>query len=212
MSDREHVLQRVRAALGRSEGAAVAPPPALPMLGAVDDDAAARIARFGERLGAVAGECEWIRDAGALPASVVAALHAHGARTVAVSDAPAVQHLLPQLTAAGFRCMLPSAARADLLAADAGLTAAQWGIAETGTIVLDAASERSRLPSLLPPLHVALLPASRVLATLGELLKTLPRPLPYATTFVTGPSRTADIELQLVVGVHGPRALHVLLT
>jgi L-lactate dehydrogenase complex protein LldG len=212
MSDREQVLRRVREALGRGAGSATPTAPALPLLGAVDAAIDARLARFCERLRAAAGKVEWAREGSAVPRAVLAALQAHGARVVAVSDAPAAQALVPQLAAAGLRCLPPDASRDQLLAADAGLTAAQWGIAETGTIVLDAGRERSRLPSLLPPLHVALLPSSRVLATLGELLKTLARPLAHAVTFVTGPSRTADIELQLVVGVHGPRALRVLLT
>jgi L-lactate utilization protein LutC len=57
-----------------------------------------------------------------------------------------------------------------------GITAAQWAIAETGTLVLVGDEERHRLASLLPPVHIALLPNSRVLANLGEALKTLNRP------------------------------------
>ena len=103
----------------------------------------------------------------------------------------------------------PDASREELFSADLGVTAVQWAIAETGTLVLVSDEERHRLASLLPPVHIALLPRSRILANLGETLKTLRRPLSPAVTFVTGPSRTADIELQLVIGVHGPRELHV---
>src|SRR6185503_17060568 len=105
--------------------------------------------------------------------------------------------------------------RAALLAAELGVSCAQWGIAETGTLVLESARERHRLVSLLPPVHVALLPSARLLGTLGEALAALRTsiggPASRTITFITGPSRTADIELTLVVGVHGPRELHVLL-
>ena len=70
--------------------------------------------------------------------------------------------------------------------------------------------------SLLPAVHIALLPAAAILGTLGEALASV-RDRSGAVraptiTFVTGPSRTADIELTMVVGVHGPEELHVILT
>ena len=104
--------------------------------------------------------------------------------------------------------------RRGLMQAAGGLTLAQWGIAESGTLVLDGRREDHRLVSLLPPIHVAILPRSRMLATLGHALAALAADGPLtgsAITFVTGPSRTADIELTLVVGVHGPSVLHVIL-
>jgi L-lactate dehydrogenase complex protein LldG len=131
-----------------------------------------------------------------------------------VSDAPEVESLVAPL-AREIELLAHDAPRAAQLEAQAGLTAAQWGIAETGTLVLESARERHRLASLLAPLHVALLPAGRLLGTLDEALAAVRGPdgAPAARTitFVTGPSRTADIELELVVGVHGPRDLHVVL-
>ncbi|MCA8975237.1 MAG: lactate utilization protein C [Planctomycetes bacterium] len=211
MSAREQILGAVRRHLARADGAIPAPPPApppVPLLGAVDLDTSARLDAFAARLEAVGGHCH--RGPAAL---VVAELVArYRPRRIASSDSPLVDELsrAPQLAGANW---LPADAATDaLFASDLGVTAAQWGIAESGTLVLDSSAERHRLASLLPPVHVALLPASRVLANLGELLKTVGRPLPTAVTFITGPSRTADIELQLVLGVHGPRQLHVVLT
>ncbi|MBL8755761.1 MAG: LUD domain-containing protein, partial [Planctomycetes bacterium] len=107
------------------------------------------------------------------------------------------------------------APRDELLAADAGVTFAQHGIAETGTLVLTSAHEQNRLASLLPALHVAVLPGSRLCGTLADAFAALQgvdgSPIARTITFVTGPSRTADIELTLVVGVHGPKTLHVVL-
>ena len=95
-------------------------------------------------------------------------------------------------------------------------------MAEYGTILMtsgDAAgaggspTERNRLAGLLPDTHLAILVASDLVSTWDEALEQVAdRPsLPPTVTFVTGPSRTADIELELVVGVHGPRRQHVVL-
>lgn len=99
----------------------------------------------------------------------------------------------------------------DLFDFDVGITRAQAGIAETGTLVLDSAVEHNRLISLVPPVHIAILDASRIYATLSETLAMLQSgdEVSPAITFITGPSRTADIELTLTVGVHGPQELYV---
>jgi L-lactate dehydrogenase complex protein LldG len=102
----------------------------------------------------------------------------------------------------------------DLFNFNVGITKAQAGIAETGTLVLDSAVEQNRLISLVPPVHIAILDASRIYATLGETLAMLQsgNEVSPAITFITGPSRTADIELTLTVGVHGPQELYVIIT
>jgi L-lactate dehydrogenase complex protein LldG len=101
----------------------------------------------------------------------------------------------------------------DLFNIDVGITSAQAGIAETGTLVLDSSVERNRLVSLVPPVHIAILHASRIYATLSETLAGLQSrgELSPAITFITGPSRTADIELTLAIGVHGPQELYVII-
>ena len=101
----------------------------------------------------------------------------------------------------------------DLFTVDIGITSAQAGIAETGTLVLDSSAERNRLVSLVPPIHIAILDASKIFLTLGETLAALQtgEELSPAITFITGPSRTADIELTLTLGVHGPQELYVII-
>jgi L-lactate utilization protein LutC len=105
----------------------------------------------------------------------------------------------------------PPATR-DLFNYDVGITEVQAGIAETGTLVLDSSMERNRLVSLVPPVHIAILDASRIYLTLGETLAFLHSSgeVNPAITFITGPSRTGDIELTLTVGVHGPKELYVI--
>ncbi len=141
---------------------------------------------------------------------VRARLRDAGARTVACSDAAALSDLLSRELEAGFQAVDPGDSEA-LFGADAGVCCAQAGIAETGSLVLDADRERHRLVSLIPPLHIALLHRDRVVPDLATALRdalTEGR-APTALTLITGPSRTADIELKLVVGVHGPKALEI---
>jgi L-lactate dehydrogenase complex protein LldG len=94
---------------------------------------------------------------------------------------------------------------------DAGVSEASWGIAETGSVVLEASVDEPRSRSLLPWVHVSVLREDRVVADLDELLARVRDDLPSALAIVTGPSRTADIEQTLMVGVHGPGEVHVVL-
>ena len=79
---------------------------------------------------------------------------------------------------------------------------------------LESDQERHRLVSLLPPIHVAFIDGANICAALGEALAAVARKGPAgmsrAITFITGPSRTADIELTLTIGVHGPKELFVI--
>ena len=100
----------------------------------------------------------------------------------------------------------------DIFHFDIGISTAQAAIAETGTLVLDSAHERHRLVSLVPPVHIAIVDASRIYETLAEALTLLRTgtEISPTVTFITGPSRTADIELTLAIGVHGPQELYVI--
>jgi L-lactate dehydrogenase complex protein LldG len=96
---------------------------------------------------------------------------------------------------------------------DIGLTMAEAGIAETGTIVVRSTNEEVRLASMIAETHIAVLPASRIVADSYDLEPLLVEWMqqPDYTAFVTGPSRTADIERVLALGVHGPLELHILI-
>jgi L-lactate dehydrogenase complex protein LldG len=112
--------------------------------------------------------------------------------------------------------VLPAGERLTMMAqADLGVTAVDYAVAETGSLVLCSRAGQDRLVSLLPPLHVALLPPSALVPSLDALPPLLRSDLedPAGASnivFITGPSRTADIELSLTQGVHGPKALHVI--
>jgi L-lactate dehydrogenase complex protein LldG len=96
---------------------------------------------------------------------------------------------------------------------DVGITSADYALAETGSLVVLTESSESRLLSLLPPCHIAVVARSRIVENLEELLTLLPEPTAASSAMViiTGPSRTADIEMLLVRGVHGPGEIHVVI-
>jgi L-lactate dehydrogenase complex protein LldG len=95
------------------------------------------------------------------------------------------------------------------------LTPVDWGIAETGTLVLDSSSEDVRIATMLSETHVALLPVSKikpdVTALENEINAVLKADGSSYYAFITGASRTADIERVLTIGVHGPQELHILI-
>jgi L-lactate dehydrogenase complex protein LldG len=95
------------------------------------------------------------------------------------------------------------------------LTPADWGIAETGTLVLKSSPENVRVATMLSETHVAVLPADRIRADSMDLLDEINDILmtddASYTAFITGASRTADIERVLAIGVHGPKELHILI-
>ena len=99
-----------------------------------------------------------------------------------------------------------------------GITGVDYAVAETGSVVLIPRQGVARLVSLAPPIHMAIVQPSDVVATLDDVF--LFRRLAYYQgdrnmgsylNFITGPSRTADIEQQLVIGVHGPREVHLVM-
>lgn len=113
----------------------------------------------------------------------------------------------------GFGC-LETGMRGQLAGVDIGFTRADFGIAETGTLVLNCPSEELRLATMVCEYHVCILERSKIFRDAQALEKQLNEFMgngPDYTAFITGPSRTADIERVLTIGVHGPLELHILL-
>jgi L-lactate dehydrogenase complex protein LldG len=101
--------------------------------------------------------------------------------------------------------------RAFCAGADAGLTGADAALAETGTLVVSSGPGHSRLVSLLPPVHIALVPAACLTADLFTWTAGRGGGMPASITLISGPSKTADIEQVMAIGVHGPKRLVVIL-
>lgn len=93
----------------------------------------------------------------------------------------------------------------------AEVSTALYGLADTGSVVLAASPDEPRARSLLPEAHISLLDQERILPGLDELFEAVGGELPSALAIVTGPSRSADIEQTLTVGVHGPGEVHIVL-
>jgi L-lactate dehydrogenase complex protein LldG len=155
------------------------------------------------RVGATVREVD---DLARLLADVVREYDVHTAVVSAdpeTADVPdALQRLDVQVVERGAH----SAKRADL-----GITGAAWGVAATGSLILDAARAGGRTSGLVPPVHLALLRVDRIVPHAGSLWRHLPEMLPDGLpsnlVFATGPSRSGDIEMVITVGVHGPKAV-----
>jgi L-lactate dehydrogenase complex protein LldG len=105
--------------------------------------------------------------------------------------------------------------RDPFFAADIGVSGVDCLVAETGSVVLHSGSIQPRSLSLLPPVHIAIAERNQLVADLFDLFPSSQdkseQTLPSCITFITGPSKTGDIELKLVTGVHGPGEIHVIL-
>lgn len=96
----------------------------------------------------------------------------------------------------------------------ASLSVAVTGVAETGTLVLHSGPESPTTLNFLPDNHIVLLPQSQITGAYEdawEVLRNGQKDMPRAVNWVTGPSRSADIEQTLLLGAHGPRRLHILI-
>jgi L-lactate dehydrogenase complex protein LldG len=171
------------------------------------------IERFRENLISIGGNCRIVSDEQEAAREIQAVIDDQKASVIAVSDSPLVNKVCGLLKTN--QILLKKATAAELFESDLGITGAQWAIAETGTLLLESDREFNRLASLVPPIHVAVLEGGFIRQTLGEILELVnengAENLSRTVTFITGPSRTSDIELTLAIGVHGPAELHVII-
>ncbi|HJP90356.1 MAG TPA: lactate utilization protein C [Pyrinomonadaceae bacterium] len=167
------------------------------------------IQHFRDNVESVNGHCIITTDITDVLSQIITNLRA---QRIAISDSPEVERLL-QATDLEIEELGIAPDTHDIFRFDVGISTAQAAIAETGTLILDSAHERHRLVSLVPPVHIAIIDASRIVETLSEALTLLrkDKEISPAVTFITGPSRTADIELTLAIGVHGPQELYVII-
>ncbi len=226
MTDCEAILRRIRSA-GASTCPESDPGPGKAPLEDRGEDRAELFTRECIQLGAGVHQA---RDAEAARRVLGSLLEQEGADSVIAWE----HELLRELGLRGFLAdkgiadLTPSALegpdrvprdelKARAARAQAGITAADWALADTGTLVLMSLPGQYRSVSLLPPVHVAVVDSSRIIPSPARLLRELsawkggPGERRPAVTLVTGTSKTADIELNLVRGVHGPGTLHIIL-
>jgi L-lactate dehydrogenase complex protein LldG len=198
------VLERIRAAL------AGAPPPAVDIPREYETALPAGtdvIDRFLDRVADYRAEVRRVDDT-QLPAAIATVLAAHDVTRIVVPAG--VPDAWLGMTGAGLEAVSddPPLTHTDLDEVDGVLTGCAVGIAETGTIVLDAGPAQGRRAiSLLPDLHVCVVMSDQIVGTVAEALARLDPTRPL--TWISGPSATSDIELRRVEGVHGPRRLEV---
>jgi L-lactate dehydrogenase complex protein LldG len=206
--DEETFLARVRAAL---KGCPPAQPPRDYQVARLVGRDADLVERF-EAMAADAGmEVQRLRTADQLADAIERIVAETSAKLVYCppEDWPHRSSALDRLRAAG--CQIVERPNEEqVFAAGVGLTAASAGIAETGSLVLMSGSQRARMASLAPPVHVAVLQAADILPDLIDWAEQT-KELPAHLTFITGPSKSADIEQELVTGVHGPGRVVVLI-
>ncbi len=212
MSARDNILARVRKGLGLpGEGpgaereaarAYITAQPRGPRPATTWNDGVARFCDRSEKLGSTVDRVAGIAD---VPQAVARYLQSKGLPTSAVIW-PALQDM--PWAGAGLHVQARAAQGSDLV----GITGAFCAVAETGTLMLLSGEDTPAAASLLPETHIALVDVTRVVPGMEEawaLMKAERQGPPRAVNFVSGPSRTADIEQTIVIGAHGPYRVHV---
>lgn len=214
--DRAAFLDRIRSRQGRPPGGGPHPPPPAPdvvpevlyrTLDDVDhDDPFALLPVFVAAARAAEATVDVVDDE--VPAELLLRFVSdHGVGTAVTSREPEAVALGGALAAAGVS--VAPYDRQTAAVADLAITSATHAIAATGSVVVDSASAGSRAVSLLPKIHLCVLPVTRLVASHADVLRGQQRPMPSGRVLITGPSRTGDIEQRLTLGAHGPVALHI---
>ena len=208
MNDREQILTRLR--VQQRPGDHPAPFPSLRRF----DDLAGR---FSESLTAGLGEVHRVDGPAAALDRLGGLLVELDAHKVAANAAPLLDGIDLARRWPGIQWAVAgrdndsASFRAFCAAADAGISGADAALAETGTVVISSGPGRSRYAPLLPPVHIALVAASSLTADFFTWTAARGRAMPANVTLVSGPSKSADIEQTLAIGVHGPKRLIVIL-
>jgi L-lactate dehydrogenase complex protein LldG len=213
MSSREDILGRIRQRLGRTAENGAAGRAAIesyfqqraqgPRPPGEEDP----VMRFHQRSLAMASTVETVAREAEAPPAVARYLESQSLQPGAV--------IWPQLVrldwaGAGLQVAARVAQGDDLV----GITGVFCAVAETGTLVLCSSLQAPATVSLLPETHIALVPASRIVSGMEEawaLMRAELGELPRAVNFISGPSRTGDIEQTLVLGAHGPYRVHIVI-
>jgi L-lactate utilization protein LutC len=173
------------------------------------------VGTFADAVAHAAGTCHIVQDdaEGGVPDDLLdRVVDELAGRSVVTSAEPVARALARRLADRGVTvedATVTAASRAGL-----GVTGATAAIAATGSILLDSRAAGGRIASLLPPVHLCVVPVNSLFPAPADVLRRLgsaPDALPPSLVLVTGPSRTGDIEQLLTLGAHGPTALHVVL-
>jgi L-lactate dehydrogenase complex protein LldG len=207
MHERENILHKVRTALGRRGGEAPERAPA-PRLAVPEISRQERVERLlrefparAERADSPARACEIVR-------TILAGRTAVALRHPLLESAGILE--LPGVTSVAANA---EEVRAAASTAEVGISSPAYTLVDPGALVVLSSGCDERLISLLPPVHIAVVAAHAVLSGLDELFRVVPDPAALSSSMVLigGPSRTGDIEMTLVQGVHGPGELNLVI-
>ena len=208
MSARDEMLARIRSRLGR-DGAAGDParpdlidqPPLRPVMG---DDL---VAHFTAKAEGIAATVEAVDAAEAVPPAIAAYLASKDlAMEINTGEDPWLKEM--PWSSAGLTVTVCHPRDAGLT----GVSHAAFAIAETGTVAMASGADNPVTLNYLADYHIVVVEKSRVVAFQEEIWAELrERGMPRALGFITGPSRTGDIEFDIQLGAHGPRNLHVII-
>jgi L-lactate utilization protein LutC len=209
-ASRAAILTSIQASLGRSARGTFAPIPDAarvePRVRGSEDKELSLLLDEIEKLGGHARRIAGVDDAAAALSELV---QAEGIRRATLWQTPEPKALEASglLARLGVTVVPASAGKREIATCDLGVTGVDMALAETGTLVLRSGPDRSRLVSLVPRVHLALLRPSALRGDVQIALSEVKGERYWV--FVTGPSRTSDIELVSTIGVHGPKALYV---
>ena len=158
----------------------------------------AEVHRFAARRDALDFICSFLQREGGTDGENASAVWADGPFLRSV-DTLELAGKIPGLT---FDVSRQAAANAGV-----GISEAGWALVDTGSLVTDQTAVEQRLAATLPPVHIAIIPTSRILADKVAVFSRISPATSRYIAFITGPSRTADIERVLTIGVHGPKRL-----
>ena len=208
---RAAILEKLRGAVAARRRAGPAAPSVVTHIrpDRAKGDQAALITRFLEMALFAGASVASVQEAAAIPAELARYLSRENlGDNLILSPSPRIQEMpwkeTPRL----------SVRRAPFGPGDrVAVTEAVAGIAETGTLLVRSGVGSPNILHLLPEAHVVILDGSMIVGSYEDALEILgqTKPWPRAATFITGPSRTADIEKTPQIGVHGPRQLHIVL-
>jgi L-lactate dehydrogenase complex protein LldG len=224
-TSRDRILNKLRAARQPFPDAPPRPRPYLPVTRLDETTPAALLARFTAELERLNGQVYTAASDADACAQALTLLQAQDARAVLAWDFRFIPlaGLEAALRAAGINVHFPNIQdefRAETLSAlepvPVGLTGADAALATTGSLVVSAARGKGRIPTILPRTHIAVIRQEQIVPRLEDWVAAQRaeglQALHAATNlcFITGPSRTADIEKNLVLGMHGPERVQVI--
>ncbi|MCX5824704.1 MAG: lactate utilization protein C [Deltaproteobacteria bacterium] len=163
---------------------------------------------FEMRAKAVSGEVFRVPDATAARETLIRLVDDVGAKKAVVVESPLQEAagITEALRSRGVTVYTePTDIAAHAETSDIGISGVEFGIAETGSVFQDGGAIATRLVTILPPLHVVFLPSANIVPGITEAFDIISQSFDRGYVgFITGPSRTADIERVLTIGVHGP--------